>query len=389
MLPVNLDSISESDLNSLEETGVMESRLIEFKQALKIGSDSDKKEFLADVSSLANASGGDLIIGVKEEKGIATEVVGIESFEPDSGKLKVEEIIRNGIQPRIIGCRVHPFKLGNGRHALVIRLPNSLSKPHMVSFKGTSRFYSRNSGGKYQLDVHEIRAAFGASEGLAERIRQFRTERIDAILQDNTPAPLEGRSRICLHLIPLEAFNSSFSFDFSSFQNQESGLRPIYGSSLSNRSNFDGLLTYIQTTGYVQLFRNGIIEATDSRLLSHKNMEGIPCLSLGYETPIVTALTRYRDFCRNHEIPTPTIIGLSLLNVKGFQITGADGDYTISEQRTPIDRDHLILPEVYAEDYEFDPAAILKVSFDQIWNACNFDGSRNYDEDGNWKGGSI
>ena len=30
----------------------------------------------------------------------------------------------------------------------------------MVTYKGTSRFFARNSAGKYQLDVQEIRAAF-------------------------------------------------------------------------------------------------------------------------------------------------------------------------------------------------------------------------------------
>ena len=39
---------------------------------------------------------------------------------------------------------------------IIVRVPNSLNRPHMVVFKQWSRFYSRNSAGKYQLDVHEL-----------------------------------------------------------------------------------------------------------------------------------------------------------------------------------------------------------------------------------------
>ena len=57
MLPATIDLIAESDLDSLVTGGVRESRSIEFKAALTIGSDSEKREFLADVSSFANATG--------------------------------------------------------------------------------------------------------------------------------------------------------------------------------------------------------------------------------------------------------------------------------------------------------------------------------------------
>ena len=35
----------------------------------------------------------------------------------------------------------------------------------MVTYKNLSRFYARTSGGKYQLDLHEIRAGFLAADG--------------------------------------------------------------------------------------------------------------------------------------------------------------------------------------------------------------------------------
>lgn len=52
---------------------------------------------------------------------------------------------------------------------------------------------------------------------------------------------------------------------------------------------------------------------------------------------------------------------------------------------SPIDREHLILPDRLAESLDFDAAFFLRPCFDYIWNACGYDRSRNYDEKGNWR----
>jgi hypothetical protein len=39
---------------------------------------------------------------------------------------------------------------------LRIRIPPSWAAPHIVTFQGLSRFYPRNSAGKYPLDAGEI-----------------------------------------------------------------------------------------------------------------------------------------------------------------------------------------------------------------------------------------
>ncbi len=194
MLLPQLDSIDEGHLNALVTNGVRESRSLEFKAKLVWGTESERKEFLADVSALANGGGGDLVFGIEEEEGAAWKVVGLDSFDPEKDTLKMESMIRDGIAPRIIGFRVRSVVLSNGRRMVIVRVPNSLNRPHMVTFKNWSRFFSRNSAGKYQLDVQELKSAFVASESVAERMRQFRIERIEAILQGNTPERLLGRA---------------------------------------------------------------------------------------------------------------------------------------------------------------------------------------------------
>ena len=392
MLPDQLHSIDESHLSALVTDGVRESRSLEFKAELVLGTDSDRKEFLANVSALANGGGGDLVLGIEDDNGTASAVVGLESFDPDKDTLRIESIVRDGIAPRIVGLRVRRVALSSGNSVVVIRVPNSLNRPHMVVFKQWSRFYSRNSAGKYQLDVQELKSAFLGSESVAERVRQFRIERIDAILQGNTPKKLSGRSYLCIHMIPISAFDLSFSFDIVRVQERGESLWPIGRHSWSPRVNFDGLLSVAPVStggalGYVQLFRNGIVEAVDCDMLAplepHRQGSDKYIPSIAYEQDLIRAVDSYTKFYKRHEIPTPILVGLGLLNVKGFVM----GVREVHFGGSPIDRDHLILPDRLAESLDIDVADFLRPSFDQIWNACGHERSLNYDNKGNWNSG--
>jgi hypothetical protein len=44
----------------------------------------------------------------------------------------------------------------------------------------------------------------------------------------------------------------------------------------------------------------------------------------------------------------------------------------------------LLLPEVIVENYDIKVDDVLKPQFDLIWNACGFQRSLNFDENGNW-----
>lgn len=61
----DLDAIVESDLQALVDDKVPEGKTIEYKESLD-NSESAKKKFLENVSSFANAIGGDLIYGIRE-----------------------------------------------------------------------------------------------------------------------------------------------------------------------------------------------------------------------------------------------------------------------------------------------------------------------------------
>ncbi len=101
MIQKPLDAISEDDLLALISNGVREGRAIDYKRELPGNSDGEKKEFLADVSSFANTSGGDLVFGIDEAQGLPTQLTGVRSANADLEIRRLDSILASGLDPRI------------------------------------------------------------------------------------------------------------------------------------------------------------------------------------------------------------------------------------------------------------------------------------------------
>jgi len=378
----------EEDLQALIDNSVLESKTIEYKQSLPSNSESSKKEFLADVSSFANASGGDLIFGIIADKktGVPKSLEGLTIENIDQEILRLENMIRDGIEPRIPSVITKPIKLSNSKFALIIRIPKSWVSPHRVILGGHDKFYSRSSNGKYPLDVGELRIAFNLSETITERIRNFRQDRISKIFANETPVPFYDTAKIVLHLIPIISFNPAQSYDIGKIASQFTIMPPIHCGGWNPRYNLDGFLTYAppqdgKSHSYVQLFRNGIIEAVDGSMLEPEE-RGLTILSRLYEQELINSFKSYLSILKTLNVEPPIFIFLALLGVKGYSM--ALGSYFRVHDSHTIDRDVLLLPEVVIESYEDNAEKVLKPSFDSIWNACGFPRSFNYNDAGEW-----
>lgn len=210
MINVSLKQIDKAIIESLISNEVRESRTLDYKEKLPGGKNEDKKEFLADVSAMANAAGGDIVYGIAEKReegrptGIAETISGLGGVNLDAESLRLESIIRDGLDPRINGIQFWAVDGFENGPVLVLRIPKSYQAPHMVK-SGDSRFYSRHGSGKYSLDVTQIRSAFALSDSLPEKIRRFRDERIGRIVADELPVPLTPHPKTVLHLLPFSA----------------------------------------------------------------------------------------------------------------------------------------------------------------------------------------
>ena len=384
----NIEEITEVDLLNLINNEVAESKSIDYKIQLFSTNREERKEFLADVSSFANSHGGHLIFGVSEVNGVPNKIEGIEITDYESEVLRIENLIRDGIKPRINGISIGQVKIQTGKSVIIIRIPQSFSKPHVVDYSGHWRFYSRTSSGKYPLDLIEVKSAFMLSENQAERIRNFRIDRLGKIISGDTTLLMDNTPKMIVHLIPLNS--SENNLDLFNYIAKRTPPSPIYASSWNHKINFDGIITYSNwgdkkdiVRTYVQFFKNGIVEAVESLLLRVRQDDKKYIPSLAYEREILKSVKGYLKILQDLNVPLPILFFLSFHGIKDYYLAVDQNRFWIDEQSF-IERNDLIIPEVMIEDYQCDLSKILKPSFDAVWNAAGFEQSMNYDSNGNW-----
>lgn len=382
----NLETLTEADIQTLVLNAVREGRRIEYKLTLPGNTDEDKREFLADVSSFANASGGDLLYGVTEEGGLPTSVPGVHLGDVNAVVLRLESIIRDGIEPRLPNIRTYPVKLDSGTFVLIVRVPQSWALPHMVTFKNWSRFFSRTSAGKCQLDVSELRNLFARAGDAADRVRRFRDERLARIVAGEGALPLRGSTLTILHLVPLRLFDPSTYHDLQKIEGTED-LRTVMFGGGEIRWNVDGYATFgdremegTRVGSYVQLFRHGAIEAVDVNMLTPRPPAGA-IIPGGLAQELAQAIPRFLRAQQRIGVELPIAVLITLLGVKGHRLAvGTHGaDYGPGH---PVDHDLVQAADVIVEDWNMRIGTALRPALDTIWNAAGWSQCSFYNEAG-------
>jgi hypothetical protein len=268
----------------------------------------------------------------------------------------------------------------------VIRIDRSWNAPHRVVFEGWDKFFARNSAGKYPMDVDQLRELFARSQGVTERLRAFRDDRITAIGQNAMPFPLAQGGRIMVHCIPADAFASPRTYDVLRYKDDAIKLRPLVDlSGWYTRITLEGIMSVSGQpwTSYIHLYRNGIIEGVDSRRLGQELNGSRKFSARRLEEAVLKFIPDCFEIYRSLEVRPPIVVAVTLVGVLGLENSRADHD--IDKDYYPIDRPTLILPEIVVDSLDEKPAKILKESFDLIWNACGRPHSPHFDENGDYK----
>lgn len=383
----NFDSIEERDIQELIDAQVPEGLRLDFKLTTYGKSDSDKRELLKDVSALANSHGGHLVIGIEETEGVATNVAGID-IDVDAEILRMEQILRNAIDPPISGIRMRSIPLAIRRKVLLLRIPRSWNPPHRVTAQGANRFYIRHSAGVHEPSVEELRALFNQSATALEKARQFRDNRISVVTSGEGHRPLIDGGRLFIHIVPTAAFSGMVHLDVEKIHDLHDAFQPIGTSGMTPRFNFHGFVNERggdQNHGYTQIFRNGALEATKASIVQDQG-NGIFIPGLALERQMFKQLSLYIDGLRNIGVPPPLIIMFTLEGVNGAKYAVMEN--TWGEYQPPLPNDILFLPECVLEDYgtslEYHKA--VRPAFDALWNAIGYSKSQYFDESGLWVG---
>jgi predicted HTH transcriptional regulator len=152
MIDKPLTQLTYSDIERFVGEKWSERTTIDYKRETYGSRDDDKKELLKDISSFANTQGGDILIGINEENGLPTGIPGVDVADIESEKLRLEETIRRGLQPRV-DINVQHVVTPTSTYVIVIRTQQSLLFPHRVVYHGKfGEFWARSSAGKYSMD---------------------------------------------------------------------------------------------------------------------------------------------------------------------------------------------------------------------------------------------
>ena len=384
MIRKKLDNITEEDIEDLIVNEELESKTIEYKSELPPNNYESRKKFLASVVSFINTIGGDLIFGIQEDRstGKPSSHEGISLPNAEQEVLRLEQMIRNGIEP-IPPSSVYRTKIiqqQNNNYIFILRLGRSWLRPHRISLSSKSKFYARATNGKYPMDIQEIRSSILLSETVVNQIRQFKEERVSIIDANESFAPLNIGPKIIIHILPIASFELGYYINASQIRTQR--WRPIYSSnSFTYRFNIDGLIYYDKLQNeqnyytYVQIFRNGLVEAVDARLLQPDEQRKI-FLSPQIENQILVAIKRYLGSMINLGIELPYFIFITFTEIKDYTITLLTGS---SE---PIDRDTLLLPEFMIETEDYVVEKLIKSTFDSLYNAFGLENHFHFNEEG-------
>ena len=428
MVNINFDAIDEALLQSLVDEKVIEDTTLEYKQELPSKileatiNKTEKKGILEDISAFANTEGGLLIYGIQEHKGIPKKLTGLPFSEEEciTIKNKFLDYANFHFEPPIHSIDFRRVPIAKSKVVLVFRIPKSANPPHKIILKDINMLYGRRSNGVYPMNIDDMRAAFTLSETRTQMIRNFKKGRIYEFdhYSNDAKLSLSGDAETILHLIPVDSFVAGKRYDdVDDIYRDTEALKPMFqqgdwrgweGAQLNIQRTFnlDGVLKYCDYfyqkkgkegatepvwTPYtkVQLFTNGIIEASERIFLNSRDLPNPKHIYIDwFESQLIECIEDYLNTLQRLGVTPPIFLFLTLRRVLGYDLSKSSWTSYSSVFESTIDRNVLEVPERLIPDYKMRPAAILKPCFDSIWSACGYPRSMNYDKEGKYRPGS-
>jgi len=165
-----VSEITSDDVQELVDKAAVEDQRLELKQQYDAAS---HREMLKDITAMANADGGYIVIGVAEQNGAAS------GSAPIADARQVAEAMRRSsvenIRPRIDDLGIDAVALASGGEVIVVRVPESAQKPHMVTLGHQTQFWRRYVTENREMTIEEIRSEF-VGDRTARLLAELRAE---------------------------------------------------------------------------------------------------------------------------------------------------------------------------------------------------------------------
>ncbi len=386
-----LTAITEADLQRLIDTGACETTVIDFKRETYGESERARKDFLKDISSLANTSGGDVVIGMDENGGIPTQIVPL-TGDADQEVVRLDNMARSGLEPRLPNFAVRPVPVGGG-YVLIARARRSLVGPHRVIFNNDAQFWGRASAGIFPLNVEQLRRMFVEGPNLTQRVRSFFQERLVKIGLDQAPLQFGPGARKVVHVAALPAFaDDRFADIVSVMANGHHVPLPLFGAGPNQGAvNLDGFLNFHRgglrhRDSYAQFFRCGVIEGVAGVRVDEPGMSMLGGPALVNE--MIAAVRQYAQVLDHYGAGEPLFAQVAIVDANDLHLHygyvnsgGREAAQRVSVQGI----ENIVAPAVQFAPAD-DAATVLRPAFNVLWNAFGLARCDMYSDRGDFAG---
>lgn len=214
-----LDCEEEDFRSILNDPSYRESQYIDYKETFSfINSDTETKtakinEFRKDICSFANAEGGFLIYGIREEQGIPVEIKGVRIDDTDKFELELRNKL-SSIMPKAPTVTIKTIPLESNDYIVLIFISNDYYAPYIfIVDQKYYIIYKRNGNGNNPISYTELRSMYLKARVLEEEIYNYRVGRINYFSNE---VDYSNKGFVIFHLIPesfLEEKKQLFLFE--------------------------------------------------------------------------------------------------------------------------------------------------------------------------------
>lgn len=381
------DNLELSELERFVENGKSENQELEFKEKSYGRTDDQVKEFLKDVTALANNSGGFIVLGIRELDGVAGAITPLTDINVDEEILRYQNLLRDCVEPSIFGVNMYSL-VASGGHVLIIKVPRSPSSPHRISYRKTKLFYIRTSNSVTEMDVSQLRQAFLNSHTAHDTALKLSVRRAQMAIDDISASGHSAEGIVVLQIIPIGGIVSGLSISVNDLSAHQAKFRPLLSTGYNNRINIDGIQNYNESSGFVtqtQLFRDGSVLSICDNIVfqpesSRQFLGPRICSELHQVFPM------FFNGLRLLGALPPIYVRLEFRGVRGTTMeTG--GQHSFFSDGTPkLFRNELVLPTLLIDDFSSTGTydIYLQQLMDPLWNAYNRHKCPRFDDEGNW-----
>ena len=222
--------------------------------------EKEKNEIRNDICSFANADGGFIIYGIKEEKGVPIEITGSNIIDKDRFELEIRNIVSK-IEPSVPTINIIEKEVEPNKKIQIIKIYKGIHTPYTHCGNNNYYFYVRDGNGKRKMSYKEVQTMYNQSIILEQEIDKFRSNTINFLMNNGI---INEKSRSCiLEVIP------------SVFMDKGTYIEPFnmilnvgnYYDRLFNRyplgrciPNVDGVSFVSNKTDLLKIFKNNVVQ---------------------------------------------------------------------------------------------------------------------------------